>query len=208
MGSYSDANHLLPFITAEDVAAGLAITKKMAVAIKQATGEYYKGVMYGGFMATKDGVRLIEYNARFGDPEAENVLPIMTSDFVQLCRHVVDGTLDQFSLTFAHQATVCKYVVPEGYPDHPLKNEPIDVSAVTDDVKLYFGAIDRQDNGQLIMTGSRAVAVVGIADTLAEAESRAEAAITKIKGNVFHRADIGTAELVAKRVAHMKELRG
>ncbi len=208
MGSYSDADHLLPFLTQADIDQGLEITKKMAAAIYAETGQYYKGVMYGGFMATADGVKLIEYNARFGDPEAENVLPIMTSDFVKMCQHVVNGTLNNFSLTFAHRATVCKYVVPQGYPDAPLKNEPLDVEVVSsDDVKIYFGAVDRQTDGQLIMTGSRAVAVVGLADTIAEAEQKAENAIGKIKGRVFHRADIGTAELIAKRVAQMKELR-
>ncbi|HET6461015.1 MAG TPA: phosphoribosylamine--glycine ligase, partial [Syntrophales bacterium] len=75
MGSYSCENHSLPFMDKTDVAEGLAITQKVAEAIYKETGEYYKGVMYGGFMITKSGVKLLEYNARFGDPEAMNILP-------------------------------------------------------------------------------------------------------------------------------------
>src|SRR3989338_1994109 len=81
MGSYSCENHLLPFLKKEHVDAALKITKKVADAIYQETGLYYKGVMYGGFILTKDGVKLIEYNARFGDPEAMNVLPLLKTDF-------------------------------------------------------------------------------------------------------------------------------
>ena len=122
MGSYSDSNHLLPFLKAEDIAAGLAITRQVAEAILRETGEPYKGVMYGGFMATRDGVKLLEYNARFGDPEAMNILPLLKTDFVDLCRAIIDGTLDRLPVEFDHKATVCKYIVPRGYglpKDHP-----------------------------------------------------------------------------------------
>jgi len=66
---------------------------KMLESISKETGRLYKGVMYGGFICTKDGVKLIEYNARFGDPEAMNVLPLLKTDFVEVCQAVIDGSL-------------------------------------------------------------------------------------------------------------------
>jgi len=207
MGSYSDANHLLPFLTPEDVEAALEITKKMVQAIKEETGQFYKGVMYGGFILTKEGVKLIEYNARFGDPEAQNVLPILKTDFGEVCQRVIAGTLQELTLEFANQATVCKYVVPEGYPDNPLKGEKIDVSGVPANVKMYFAAVDQQADGSLIMSGSRAIAFVGVADTLAEAEKIAQQGVEAVRGKVFYREDIGTKDLIEKRVKHMVELR-
>ncbi len=122
MGSYSAADHLLPFLDAAAVAEGLAITRKVAEAIRRETGVPYKGIMYGGFMITRSGVKLIEYNARFGDPEAMNILPLLRTDFIDVCRAIIDGTLDRLDIVFEKKATVCKYVVPKGYglpQDHP-----------------------------------------------------------------------------------------
>ncbi len=212
MGSYSVADHLLPFLTPADVAAGLAITERVAEAIHRETGEYYRGVMYGGFMATSDGVRLLEYNARFGDPEAMNILPLLETDFVAVCRAVIAGTLDTLPIRFAKRATVCKYVVPKGYglpKDHPdarstsARIEVGDVGAA----RLYHSSVDQRPDG-LYMTTSRAIGVVGIADDLARAEAIAERAVGAIRGPVDHRSDIGTAPLIAKRVSHMRALRG
>jgi len=108
MGSYSGADHLLPFLDAADVAEGLEITRRVAEAIRLETGIPYKGIMYGGFMVTASGVKLIEYNARFGDPEAMNILPLLTTDFIDVCRAIIDGGLDRIDILFEQQATVCK----------------------------------------------------------------------------------------------------
>lgn len=207
MGTYSDANHLLPFISQQDVEEAAEITRKVAKALFKETGCEFKGVMYGGFIATAKGVRLIEYNARFGDPEAMNVLPLLKADFVDLCEAIIAGTLADLAVKFESKATVCKYVVPEGYPDKPIKGEKIEVGAVPDGVKMYYASIDARD-GELYLGGSRSIAVVGIADDIATAEKLAEEAVSAIRGPVFHRKDIGTAELINTRVKMMKELRG
>jgi len=206
MGSYSNANHGLPFLRFEDIADAKTITKKVAKALFKDTWTHFKGVMYGGFIATKDGVRLIEYNARFGDPEAMNVLSILKTDFVDICEAIIFGTLNKLKIEFEEKATVCKYVVPDGYPDNPCKNEKIDVGAIPDGVKLYYASVDDRD-GDLYLSGSRAIALVGIADSIEEAEKLAESAVSAISGPVFHRKDIGTAELIDERVKMMKELR-
>lgn len=206
MGSYSDANHRLPFLTEDDVYAAYSINQAAISALTYEYREEYIGFLYGSFMATKAGIRLIEFNARLGDPEALNVLAILESDFVAICIAMVRGTLTPDLVRFANAATVCKYVVPEGYPDHPVKNELIDVSAVQNQEQLYLASVDERD-GKLYATGSRAAAIVGIAKTIAEAEQAAEADVTRIHGKVFHRPDIGTTELIRKRVKQMSELR-
>lgn len=212
MGSYSMADHLLPFMSARDVEAGLDITRQVARAIRRETGEAYKGVMYGGFIITKDGVKLLEYNARFGDPEAMNTLPLLKTDFVDVCRAVVDGTLKELAMEYERKATVCKYVVPKGYglpadhPDAQSTSARIEVDNV-EDVNLYYSSVDRREDG-LYMTTSRAIGIVGIADTLDDAEHKAEQAIQAIQGPVDHRPDIGTEELIQKRMEHMDRIRG
>lgn len=206
MGSYSDADHSLPFLTDDDISHAQKINETTAQALKKEFSEGYKGVLYGGFIATADGVKLIEYNARLGDPEAMNVLPLLESDFVEVCHGIVNGNLDERNVSFSRRATVCKYAVPEGYPDSPVKGEPIDVSSVTDTSQLYYASVDMKD-GTLIEAGSRTVAYVGIAGSLVKAEAKAEGEISKVRGPLFHRTDIGTTELIQKRVEHMQTLR-
>jgi phosphoribosylamine--glycine ligase len=211
MGSYSCEDHSLPFIERNDVEEGLRITQKVAEAIRRETGEYYKGVMYGGFMITKNGLKLLEYNARFGDPEAMNILPLLKTDFVALCQAVIEGTLGTISVEFEKKATVCKYIVPKGYglpKDHPdagstsAKIEVGDVGRA----RLYYASVDQKADG-LHMSASRAIGVVGIADTLSEAEIIAEQAVQAVKGPVGHRSDIGTRPLIEKRIQHMEYIR-
>jgi phosphoribosylamine--glycine ligase len=202
MGSYSCENHLLPFLKKEHVKKALEITKKVAEAINQETGLYYKGVMYGGFILTKEGVKLIEYNARFGDPEAMNVLPLLKTDFVSLCQAIIVQELDRVKITFDKKATVCKYVVPDGYPDNPVKDEKIEVSKIKKG-NMYYASVEQKNDG-LYMTGSRAIAFLGVGSNLEEAEKIAEEAVSNVKGKVFHRKDIGTKELIQKRIEHVK----
>ena len=206
MGTYSDANHSLPFLTDNDISQALEINIQTAMAIKDKFGVGYKGILYGGFMATASGVKLIEYNARFGDPEALNVLSLLESDFIDICIGVADGTLNQVDVQFANKATVCKYAVPEGYPDNPVKGEPIDVSKVKNLDGLFYASVDFKGTS-LVEAGSRTIAIVGIADTISDAEALAEKEVSSISGPLFHRTDIGTDKIVQKRVDHMNSLR-
>jgi phosphoribosylamine-glycine ligase len=189
------------------MAAARAINECVAAALSEECGEAYKGILYGGFIATRDGVKLIEYNARFGDPECLNLLTLLEADFVEMCRAIVEQKLGYVSVGFAEKASVCKYVVPYGYPDDAQVGDevvlPKDLPA---GVTMYLGAVDMKD-GELVATGSRTVGIVGVAETIAEAEQMCEGVVREIPGRFFHRADIGTAELIAKRVEHMKAVR-
>ena len=205
MGTYSDADHSLPFLTEDDIAEAHDINIATATAVKDKFGEGYKGILYGGFMATANGVKLIEYNARFGDPEAMNVLSLLQSDFIDICNGIANSILENVDVSFQNKATVCKYAVPEGYPDSPVKGEPIDVSGVTNSDGLFYASVDIQ-NGQLVEAGSRTVAIVGIADTISEAEAIAEKEVSSISGPLFHRTDIGTEAVIQKRINHMNSI--
>tara|TARA_Y100000310_G_scaffold284075_1_gene306567 strand:+ start:52264 stop:53559 length:1296 start_codon:yes stop_codon:yes gene_type:complete len=202
MGSYSCQDHLLPFLKKEHVDKALEITKKVADAIYQETGLYYKGVMYGGFILTKEGIKLLEYNARLGDPEAMNVLPLLKTDFAAICQAIIVQELDRVKVEFEKKATVCKYVVPEGYPENPVKNEKITVK-IPEKTRIYYASVDQKEDG-LYMTGSRAIAFLGIGNNLDEAEKVVEESVCNVKGKVFHRKDIGTKGLIEKRIKHVK----
>jgi len=202
MGSYSCANHSLPFLKEEDIEEAQKINEEVLAALAG-----YKGILYGGFIATKDGVKLIEYNARFGDPEVMNYLSILKTDLTDISEAIIKGELDQIKVEFENLATVCKYVVPEGYPEKPVKDEVIDISEIDQTkVDLYYASLDQTDEG-LYLKGSRALGIVAKADTLAEAEKIVQTEIEKVKGPVFFRKDIGTAELIEKRIKMMEDLR-
>jgi phosphoribosylamine---glycine ligase len=206
MGSYSAADHRLPFLTERDVEKAQHINESVLNALTAEFREPYIGILYGSFIATKNGIRLIEYNARFGDPEAINALAILETDFVMVCEMLVSSTLYRNKITFANKATVCKYAVPLGYPDQPIKDAVIDVSQVNDQEHLYFAAVDCRDQ-QLYAMGPRAIAVLGIAETISAAEVIAEAEINRVQGQLYHRADIGTEALIQRRVKQMDDLR-
>lgn len=204
MGSYSMPDHMLPFVTDTDYRKAIEIMKS-AVAAMGRTGRPYKGILYGQFMNTRDGPKVIEFNARFGDPEAMNVLSLLTSDLTEIVHHIADGTLLPSHVTFDQQATVCKYLVPEGYPEAPHSGGAITLGP-HDNALLYYANVEKRD-GELFTLTSRTLAFVGIGETLEQAEQAAEQAASGVKGKVRHRRDIGTKVLLEKRIAHMRELR-
>jgi len=206
MGAYTDAGEILPFLLAEDVQQAKSIMQHTVKGLYTETGVKYKGVLYGQFMVTKNGPRVIEFNARFGDPEAMNVLPLLETDIVDVMSAVVGGTLDKLAVNFSKKATVCKYAVPAGYPDNPSKDKEVSVGDIGD--ALVFYASVYEENSKICTTGSRAIAVVGIADSIAKAEKKAQEALDNIIGDLHSRRDIGTTSLIQKRIDHMNKIRG
>ncbi|MFH0861597.1 MAG: phosphoribosylamine--glycine ligase [Candidatus Altiarchaeota archaeon] len=209
MGSYNDRGYILPFLTQKDYDDAIRIMEATVKAVKKETGEKYKGFLYGQFMATREGVKVIEYNARLGDPEAMNILSILESDMLQICENIAAGRLGD-QIKFKDKATVCKYFVPEGYPDSPLNNVEVEVDEKAIEEKggrIYYASV-REENGKILTSKSRAIAVVGIADTITEAEQAAASCMPYVKGKLFFRKDIGTEALIEKRIRLMKQLRG
>jgi phosphoribosylamine--glycine ligase len=204
MGSYSMADHRLPFVTEEDHRKALRIMEDAVRALAR-EGHPYRGILYGQFMNTRDGPRVVEFNARFGDPEAMNILPLMRGSLAAVIAGIVEGTLSAAKVGFERAATVCKYVVPEGYPAAPRRGEAIAIGGAGQ-ARLYYANVDER-NGALSTLTSRTLAFVGIAGSLGEAERVAEEAASSVKGRVYHRRDIGTGQLLARRIAHMEALR-
>jgi phosphoribosylamine--glycine ligase len=119
---------------------------------------------------------------------------------------MVTGSLTLDMVEFDKKATVCKYVVPEGYPDESIKDTPIDIAAVKNKAFLYLSAVNVVD-GCIHALGSRTAAYVGVADTISAAEKIAETEVCAIAGRLYHREDIGTERLIQQRVDSMRKLR-
>lgn len=229
MGSYSCPDHSMPFLIEKDLEDSKDICRKVLLAVKQETGQKYRGILYGGFMAVRDGVKLIEFNARFGDPEAMNVLPILETDFVDICQAILAGTLDQLPIHFAPKATVCLYVVPEGYPDAAKVGEELTIGSMPKGVEMFYSSVNvRGDannanahahanlrivgdanptNGDIVTTSSRSIGVVGIGATIEAARKLAVEGVRQIKGKIFYRKDIGSHELIERKVSFLRSLR-
>ncbi len=209
MGSYSDNNIILPFLTQEDYDQALKTMKKIMEALEQESGEKYVGVMYGQFMATQDGVSLIEVNARFGDPEALNALAVLKTPLLDIFNAMADGTLAGVKLEREAATSVVKYVVPEGYPDKPVDPFPIgiDYSCLKKSgAEIFFASVDEKD-GQILSGRSRSIAVLGKGPSIADAQVVAEEGCGCIYGKLWHRKDIGTPDLVQKRIEQMQKIR-
>jgi len=207
MGSYSDANHLLPFLKEKHREDAVGIMQKTIEAFRKKTNKPFIGVLYGGFMATSQGVKLIEYNARFGDPEAMNVLSIFEGDLCGIFSQMAQGKI-KTTPKFSKKATVCKYLVPEGYPTKSITDQPLSINsrAIAESKARLFYASVYEKEGAIFTQSSRSIGLVGIADSLHEAEKIAEAACGAILGKVWHREDIGTRALLERRISHMKAI--
>ena len=201
MGSYSDTGPSLPFMREGDYDAAVDVLDAVVEALPD-----YKGVLYGQFMLTAEGPKVVEFNARFGDPEAMNTLPVLDTPFVDVLTAARDG--DPLpELDFSGDATVCKYAVPDGYPVDPDSGARVAVDEESvGDALLYYASVDERDDG-LYTTTSRAFAVVGRGDSIAAAETQAEDALAAAGDRVRIRHDIGTAALVERRIDHMDDLR-
>ncbi|MCQ2052831.1 MAG: phosphoribosylamine--glycine ligase [archaeon] len=208
MGSYSDSNHLLPFITASERNTALKIIQDVIDAMAK-EGYSYHGPIYGQFMLTSEGPKIIEFNARLGDPEAMNVLSILETDFTDICYRMATGSLNN-NIKFCHKATVCKYVVPEGYGVKPVPGKEIivDEDGIKDSGATIYYANVNQKGKKLLTDTSRSIAIVGIDNSIDVAEQNCEKALKFVKcNNVFVRHDIGTKKLIQRRITHMQQLR-
>ena len=184
MGAYSP----LPFITKEDEAYALERIMQRAADAMVDEGCPFTGVLYGGLMKTPDGIKVIEFNARFGDPETEVVLPRMKTDLAEVCCAVADGR--DVRIEWDDRAALGIVLASKGYPGAYEKGWEI---AGLDEVAGAVYHMGTKADGERILTaGCRVLFVVGRGATLAEARRRALASVGKIGcGNLFHRSDIG-----------------
>ena len=184
MGAYTE----LPFITEEDLEYAMNKIMRPTAAAMVEEGCSFCGVLYGGLMKTKNGIKVIEFNARFGDPETEVILPRMTSDICQVFCDVADGK--QPTITWNEMATLGIVLASKGYPGSYEKGYVIEGTEDVDGSIYHMGTALK--DGKYITSGGRVMIVVCQAPTLREAQQKAAAEVAKIKcENLFHRTDIG-----------------
>ncbi|GAG22430.1 unnamed protein product, partial [marine sediment metagenome] len=154
MGSYSTGKNL-PFLQDSDLEEAKIIIQDTIAAMKEKNASF-TGILYAQFMATKDGLRVIEFNARFGDPEAMNVLSLLKTPLTDVFLSMAKGEL--IPVEFSDECTVVKYLVPEGYPDSPKKDVEVNVDNNGIEqlgAKLYYASV-YEENDKILTTGSRA----------------------------------------------------
>ncbi len=159
-----------------------------------AEGRPFKGVLYFGLMMTADGVKVIEYNCRFGDPETQVVLPRLKTDLVEIMQAVIDGCLDEVNIEWEDNAAVCVVMASGGYPVSYEKG--YEISGIEDanamDGVIVFHAGTKLENGKYVNSGGRVLGVTAVDDDLDKAIKRAYEAVGKITWkDEFHRSDIG-----------------
>lgn len=211
MGSYSCPDGLLPFLEKAEYDESVRILQGIVDALR-AEGCPYVGTIYGQFMLTAQGPKVIEVNARFGDPEAMNVLHTLESDYLDLLEAMATGTLAGKQARFRPSATVVKYVVPRGYGDGtPASGKFVEI----DNFGMkrvggtaYYGSIEQIPSGTLATMTSRTLGVLGEGPDLATANVVCDAALRHVTGeSLFVRRDIGSPALVEARVRHMQAVR-
>ncbi len=153
-------------------------------------GSLYRGALYCGLMITKEGPKVIEYNCRFGDPETQVVLPLLKTDFMDICRAVVNGSVDQLQLSWKPDTAVCVVLASEGYPGKYETGHKIEVSAIGSS-RLFYAGVGSEEEC-LVTKGGRVLNVIGVAESLKEARAIAYEAVEQVHftGKTF-RSDIG-----------------
>ena len=202
MGSYSQRDHLLPFLRPDDRDRALEVLEA-AVAALRAEGHAFRGVLYGGFMLTALGPRLLEFNVRFGDPEGINVLTLYEEgNFSDLLWGVATGHLDPNLVRFRRRSTVVRYLVPPGYGSRPQAGGVLELDEAkieADGVHVVYGSVDATGPATVRLGAGRGVALVGEASAIHEAAARVEGALRHVRGTYYVRHDIGTQADLARR---------
>ena len=192
MGTFSPS----PFYTKEVEEFCEKYVYQATVDAMAAEGRPFKGVIFFGLMLTEDGPKVLEYNARFGDPEAQVVLPRMKNDILEVMEACIDGTLDQVDLQFEDNAAVCVVLASEGYPVSYEKGFPITGLEEFKKHEGYycFHAGTKFDGDQIVTNGGRVLGVTAKGKDLKEARANAYAATEWVNfKNKYMRHDIGKA---------------
>lgn len=154
-------------------------------------GRTFKGVLYFGLMLTDDGAKVVEYNARFGDPETQVVLPRLKTDLLDIFNAVVDGTLEKINIEWTDDACVCVVMASGGYPESYQKGKEITIGDIDDDI-IIFHAGTAIKGGKLVTSGGRVLGVTAKGKDINEARQKAYKAVSEIHfDGAFCRSDIG-----------------
>ena len=193
MGTFSPS----PFYTKEIDEYCMEHIYKPTIAAMSAEGREFKGVLFCGLMITPKGVKVLEYNARFGDPEAQVVLPRMKNDIIDVFEACIDGTLDKIDLQFEDNAAVCVVLASDGYPVSYKKGLPISGLETFKDKDGYYvfhAGTKFNEEGKVVTNGGRVLGVTALGKDLKEARAKAYEATEWVDfDNKYMRHDIGKA---------------
>ena len=210
MGAYTMADGSMPFLNEEDLKQADSILQLTVNSIEEESEDKYRGFLYGQFMATADGVRVIEFNVRLGDPEAINMMALLETDTVQLLRAVAEGVLSKSDVSFTPKASICKYLVPASYPSS--SNEHIEIDMNEKEIEeagfsVIFASITQK--GRVMESlGSRALAIVGLGENVYNISEEMEALLEQIEPPMLrHRKDIGDENVIRNKIQKMRSLR-
>lgn len=208
MGSYSDSGRLLPFMNQGDYLQAVRIIKETLAGFKKETDQWCCGFLYGQFMLCKEGIKLVEYNFRPGDPEWMNTVITLKDNIADIIGALMQGKNPQ--PRFQRKATVCKYIVPPAYPYR--LNETLEVSLDKKKIDGFgtsvYWSCGLDGNGKLNVGSERGLAFLAYGDTIVEANEKIEAALEAVQGDFYYRSDIGTPELTRSKVQTVNQLRG
>ncbi|MGI2295011.1 phosphoribosylamine--glycine ligase [Paenibacillus sp. GXUN7292] len=194
MGTYTPLPHIDPAIVQQSIDTIIIPTAKAMVS----EGRPFRGVLFAGLMITKDGPKTIEFNARFGDPETQVVLPRLETDLVDIVLASLNGRLDQLDIQWSDEAAVCVIVASEGYPGSYPKGKVISgLEAAEAQGALIFHAGTAKQDDQIVTSGGRVLGIVGRGRDIAEARNRAYEAVAVIDfEGKQNRTDIAAKALV------------
>lgn len=193
MGVYSP----VPIVTDDEMRQMVSIMEEAAAAVPE-----YRGTLYGGFMLTAAGPKIVEFNVRFGDPETQVVLPRLESDLVDVMEAVAEGRADDIHMQWSDQWAVCVVLASEGYPGSYEKGKVIlgvDDAEAMEGITVFHAGTARNEDGELVTAGGRVLNVVAVADSFEEARNRAYEAcdVIQFEGKQLRR-DIGLKALIGR----------
>jgi len=189
-GGMGAVMNYLPFLNEEDI----KIAEKINSLVIQNISNYinstdkYKGILYGSFIKTNNGIRVIEYNCRFGDPEVIPLFESMKTDFYEICLNISKKTLSK--IEFDTTPILTKYIVPEGYPNKPLKNYEFYVHNINNDNIIWASC--EKINEHYLQLGSRTFAYTLKRNNIIDLKNEINNELNKVQGRIFYRKDIGT----------------
>lgn len=206
MGSITDSDHGLPFISKSAVSESKEIMLRILHAMRSEDREF-RGILYGQFMETSGGTRIIEINSRFADPEGINALFLMDDSLLDVLFGISDGKLSEH-YEFMKKATVLKYVVPPGYgsADPEVVELHVDPGIAGSGSEIFYASVSGTLS-DIRTTRSRSLAVISAAESIPEAAEITDSVVNRIRGRFHYRKDIGTRESLDQKIRRMESIR-
>ena len=193
MGSIILSNHSFPFLNEFDLLEAQTLNYEVMKNLSRENTYGYRGFLYGSYMKTDEGIKLIEFNARMGDPECLNIISLLENPLEEILLGIKNQSLDKLNVTFKKEYSICKYIVPNGYPSNPIRdtNIKIGIDNLVIDKHLHLASIYRDKRGNLSLGGSRSIAFVFNGINLEKINNQLNNLIECVEGSVFYRKDIG-----------------